>query len=140
MSRNGDEKMREEFWKGMAEETGEEILNHALLRVMASEPDGDLKDKWLLFFSTENCLYYKRFPSDSMMARLFNTGEKEKEYPLEGLRWENIRCIGNKKRSLIARLLGSPASLELRWGDGPRLFIEMDRAGEALFKGRLEEA
>ena len=109
MSQGADDKMREKFWKAMAEETGEEILHNALLRVIASEPE-DMGGKWLLFFSTESSLYYKRFPHDSMMARLFNM-VKDEEFPLEGIGWDNCTVHQREEeRGLPVPYYGNPRS------------------------------
>ncbi|MDC7220737.1 MAG: hypothetical protein PQJ59_12455 [Spirochaetales bacterium] len=141
MSRREDEEMRRKFWQSMADQAGGEILNHALLRVMASEPE-DLKDKWLLFFSTESSLYYKRFPSESAMARLLSmTPAKEKqEYPLEGLPWDRVRCKRKGGQGFLSRFFSSPSQIIVEWDDKARFVLEADKAGEVLFAGRTEDA
>jgi hypothetical protein len=138
LSRSEDENTRREFWAKMTKETGEEIEKHALLRVLSSDPD-DFKDKWLLFFSSPTKLYYKRFPSESVMARLLHTGpSEEKDYPVEGKLWEEIRCVPKGRQGFLTRLTGAPGQVELLWGEGVRFILETDKAGKSLFEGRLE--
>jgi len=139
VSRTDDVERREKFWRDMSAEVGEEILHNALLRVLESEPE-NLKDQWLLFFASAETLYYKRFPNDSAMARLFNMGPKEQDYPVEGQRWDNLTCRRRESGGFLSRLLKTPATLELRWDDDTRFMLELDRKGEVLFQDRLDRA
>ncbi|MDC7224342.1 MAG: hypothetical protein PQJ60_11415 [Spirochaetales bacterium] len=123
----------------MAEETGEPIEGHALLRVISSEPE-DWQGKWLLFFKSSTTLYYKRFPHNSPMTRLLNTGQgQEKDYPVVGERWERIRCVRKRREGFLSRILGAPSYLELKWGEESSFRLEADKAGEALFAGKWEK-
>ncbi len=139
MSRLSDEEKREKFWTDMSEQVGEEIEKNALLRVLESEPE-NLKDQWILFFGSSKTLYYKRFPNDSAMARLFNVNQDVKEYPVEGLSWDNVVCEKRGTKGFLGRLLKTPDVLDLRWGDEMRFKLELDKRGEALFGDRLAQA
>ncbi|MBN2628538.1 MAG: hypothetical protein JXA95_17865 [Spirochaetales bacterium] len=139
MSRLSDEEKREKFWTDMSEQVGEEIEKNALLRVLESEPE-NLKDQWILFFGSSKTLYYKRFPNDSAMARLFNVNQDVKEYPVEGLSWDNVVCEKRGAKGFLGRLLKTPDVLDLRWGDEMRFKLELDKRGEALFGDRLAQA
>ena len=137
MSREKDQREVNQYWEDMENQIGEKILEKALIRVINSRPL-DLKDKWLLFFSSSTGLYYKRFPAGSVMASLFNTVTKEKEYTLEYLPWQSIRYSFKVKRGFLSRIFSSPQEAELQWGKEQFFLLELDSRSQNIFQNSRE--
>jgi hypothetical protein len=139
LSRVSDQAEVDSFWKEREKEVGEPILEKGLIRVKYSQPL-DLKDTWLLFFSTRSGLYYKRYPAGSAMARLLNTAAKRvEEYPLVFMPWDNLRCVLHRK-DFFSRIFSGPDTLKLYWGEKQSFLLELDSRSRPLFEERIEKA